>query len=78
MQTVRQSHCIHPLKTVNYEKSIFKIGSLARLGNALKKTSYGLDVDSSGYTIWDGSRKVAHLSWNNNPSLDKEILKDNL
>lgn len=41
------------------------------------QSDYGLDVDSSGYTIWDGDRQVSHIPFDKDHVLDSIILNDN-
>lgn len=43
----------------------------------IKWSDYGLDVDSTGYTIWDGDRLVSHIPFNKSGILDSVILNDN-
>lgn len=43
----------------------------------MKWSDYGLDVDSTGYTIWDGDRQVAHIPFGKISKLDSIILTDN-
>lgn len=40
-------------------------------------SDYGLEADSTGYTIWDNNRLVAHFGFDKDPVLDSIIMKDN-
>lgn len=42
-----------------------------------RAVDYGMDVDSTGYTIWDNNRLVGHFPFDQNPILDSVIFNDN-
>lgn len=60
--------------------SDYEIGDILYRHCAVANTyqsDYGLDIDSTGYTIWDKDRLVAKLPFDQNPTLDSVIYKDN-
>lgn len=67
------------LPTTDYDISEV-LHKYCSIQGSVNRFDYGIDVDSTGYTIWDGwnqPRLVAHLPFDQNPTIDSVIYKDN-
>lgn len=56
------------------------LAGIALIAQTIKtsKKEYQIDVQSHGYTIYDGSREVGYIPYYKCPTLDSIIVEDNL